>query len=101
FAQQVIATVPAGMRPLSTAVNPVTNKTYVVNNNCTNYPNCASNGTVTVIDGATLATITLSVGSHPYGVAVNTVTNKIYVANICGNDLSCSTYSGTTTVIDG
>ena len=29
FAQQVIATVPAGMQPLSTAVNPVTNKTYV------------------------------------------------------------------------
>jgi DNA-binding beta-propeller fold protein YncE len=83
-------------------VNPVTNKIYVVNNNCIDYPNpCAGNGTVTVIDGATLATNTVSVGSNPYGVAVNPITNKIYVANICGNDVTCSSYSGTVTVIDG
>src|ERR1035437_8639221 len=102
FAQQVIATVPVGPYPQSSAVNPVTNKIYVVNNNCMDYPNpCAGNGTVTVIDGATLATNTVSVGSNPYGVAVNPITNKIYVANICGNDVTCSSYSGKVTVIDG
>jgi DNA-binding beta-propeller fold protein YncE len=100
-AQQVIATVPVGSSPQSSAVNPVTNKIYVVNNNCPNYPNCAGNGTVTVIDGASLATNTVTVGSNPYGVAVNPITNKIYVANICGNDVTCSSYSGTVTVIDG
>jgi DNA-binding beta-propeller fold protein YncE len=102
FAQQVIATVPVGPYPQSSAVNPVTNKIYVVNNNCIDYPNpCAGNGTVTVIDGATLATNTVTVGSNPYGVAVNPITNQIYVANICGNDVTCSSYSGTVTVIDG
>src|SRR5664280_2619268 len=100
FAQQVIATVPAGMQPLSTAVNPVTNKTYVVNNNCTNYPNCASNGTVTVIDGPTNDTLSVSVGYFPNTVAVNSVTNKIYVVNECGNDPNCAS-NGTVTVIDG
>jgi DNA-binding beta-propeller fold protein YncE len=102
FAQQVIATVPVGPYPQSSAVNPVTNKIYVVNNNCIDYPNpCAGNGTVTVIDGTTLATNTVTVGSNPYGVAVNPITNKIYVANICGNDVTCSSSSGTVTVIDG
>jgi DNA-binding beta-propeller fold protein YncE len=102
FAQQVMATVPVGSYPQSSAVNPVTNKIYVVNNNCIDYPNpCAGNGTVTVIDGASLATNTVTVGSNPYGVAVNPITNKIYVANICGNDVTCSSYSGTVTVIDG
>ncbi len=102
FAQQVIATVPVGSYPQSSAVNSGTNKIYVVNNNCIDYPSpCAGNGTVTVIDGATLATDTVTVGSNPYGVAVNPITNKIYVANICGNDLTCSSHSGTVTVIDG
>jgi DNA-binding beta-propeller fold protein YncE len=151
FAQQVIATVPVGLYPQSSAVNPVTNKIYVangcgtdptcashgtvtvidgatdntqsvnvgfypvvlavdsvtntiyvVNNNCIDYPNpCAGNGTVTVIDGVTLGTHTVTVGSYPHGIAVNPMTNKIYVANVCGNDLTCSTYSGTVTVIDG
>jgi YVTN family beta-propeller protein len=100
FAQQVIATVPTGFSPETSAVNPVTNKTYVANA-CGSDPLCAGYGTVTVIDGATLATTTVTVGSYPYGVAVNSVTNKIYVANQCGNDVSCSSWSGTITVIDG
>ncbi len=54
------------------AVNPVTNKIYVVNN---------YSDSVTVIDGATNSTATVSAGRGPYAVAVNPVTNKVYVAN--------------------
>ena len=69
-------------------MNPVTNKIYVANE---------SDSTVTVIDGATNGTSTVSVGSSPQAVAVNPVTNKIYVANT-----GTFTISGTTvTVIDG
>jgi YVTN family beta-propeller protein len=50
------------------------------------------NGTVTVINGATNATTTVSVGSGPEAMAVNPVTNMIYVLN---QD------SGTVTVING
>jgi YVTN family beta-propeller protein len=90
-----------GVSPNAVAVNSLTNKIYVVNN-CGNDLTCASNGTVTVIDGSTNnVTATVTVGSNPYGVAVNSVTNKIYVANICGGDPSCQTYSGTVAVIDG
>jgi YVTN family beta-propeller protein len=98
-AQVAIATVPAGVLDFGLAVNPVTNKIYVANY-CGNDPTCASTGTVTVIDGGTLATQTVSVGVKPDYVAVNSVTNKIYVVNRCGNDLTCSS-TGTVTVIDG
>ena len=54
---------------------------------------------MTVIDGATLTTQTVTVGDCPFGVAVNTVTNKVYVAT-CGSDPSCAS-NGTVTVIDG
>ena len=36
---------------------------------------------MTVIDGATNATTTVSAGTGPNAIAVNPVTNKIYVAN--------------------
>jgi DNA-binding beta-propeller fold protein YncE len=98
-AQQVIATVPVGILPQGTAVNPVTNKIYVVNS-CGNDPNCASSGTVTVIDGPTNNTLSVNVGAFPDTAAVNAVTNKIYVVNNCGSDLTCSS-DGTVTVIDG
>ena len=55
FAQQVIATVPVGSYPQSSAVNSGTNKVYVANN-CGNDPNCALPGTVTVIDGVSIIT---------------------------------------------
>ena len=51
-----------------------------------------SSDTVTVIDGATNLTATVSVGKFPYAIAVNPVTNKIYVANESSNSV---------TVIDG
>src|ERR1700744_3317162 len=87
--QVVTATLPSEAFPASIAANAVTNKIYVANN-CGNDPNCQSMGTVTVIDGVTLATQSINVGGYyPYGVAVNSVTNKIYVAN-CGGDPSCA-----------
>ena len=85
-AQSVTATVPVGTLPVAVAVNPVTNKIYVANQNTAN---------VTVIDGATNATTTVPAGTTAapgvLAVAVNPVTNKIYVANKGSN----------VTVIDG
>ncbi len=99
FAQQVIATVPVGSGPLSAAVNSVTNKIYVANY-CGGDPNCASSGTVTVIDGGTNNTTPVNAGYSPSTLAVNQVTNRIYVANQCGSDPNCAS-DGTVTVIDG
>jgi YVTN family beta-propeller protein len=82
-AQKVTATVAVGAVPRMAAVNPVTNKTYVVNSN---------SNSVTVIDGATNATTTVNTGTSPFAAAVNPVTNKIYVPNFGSN---------TVTVIDG
>jgi YVTN family beta-propeller protein len=82
-AQKVTATVGVGAVPRFAAVNPVTNKTYVVNSN---------SNTVTVIDGATNATTTVNTGNSPFAAAVNPATNKIYVPNFGSN---------TVTVIDG
>jgi YVTN family beta-propeller protein len=72
-----------GSYPYAVAVNPVTNKVYVVN---------YVSGTVSVIAGASNSTTSVPVGTDPRAVAVNPVTNKAYVAN---------SGSGTVTVIDG
>ncbi len=64
-------------------MNPVTNKTYVVNFESNN---------VTVIDGSDHSTTTVAAGTRPFAVAVNPVTNKIYVSNVG---------SAAVTVIDG
>ncbi len=94
-------TVNVGYYPSTVAVNPVTNRIYVANQ-CGNDTNCASDGTVTVIDGVGNTVIaTITVESDFYGVAVNSVTNEIYVANYCGSDVSCNSYSGTVSVING
>ena len=65
---------------MAVAVNPVTNKIYVANSGseC-----CGSgNGNVTVIDGATNATTTITdPNASTQGRGRNPVTNKIYVAN--------------------
>ena len=97
-AQVVTSTVAVQVDPLTLAVNSTTNKIYVANE-CGNDPNCGGMGTVTVIDGATLATHNVTVGDYPYSVAVNATTNKIYVGT-CGTDPSCSS-NGSVTVIDG
>ena len=65
------------------AVNPITNKIYVANELSNN---------VTVIDGATNATIAVPTGTIPDAVVVNPMTNKIYVANYSSDNV---------TVIDG
>ncbi|MEO8071918.1 MAG: carboxypeptidase regulatory-like domain-containing protein [Acidobacteriota bacterium] len=85
----VAATVAVGSFPGSIAVNPVTNKIYVVNVN---------DETVSIIDGTnnTVAATIFDAGGpapndpDPETVAVNSVTNKIYVSN-----------DGSVTVIDG
>lgn len=98
-AQVVVATLPTGGYPSSVAANSVTNNTYVANF-CGDDPSCQSNGTVTLISGATGATQSIAVGDYPVFVAVNSVTNKIYVTNSCATDLSCSS-PGSVSVIDG
>jgi YVTN family beta-propeller protein len=82
-AQTLITTVTAGTYPVAIAVNPTTNKIYVVNQNSNN---------LTVIDGATYRTNTVLTGNVPNAVAVNAVTNKIYVVNWA---------SASVTVVDG
>ena len=62
--------VGTGSQPFAIAVDPATNKIYVANRQ----------GTVTVIDGATNGTQSVTVGSAPVAIAVNTVTKKAYVA---------------------
>ncbi len=91
------ATVTVGLNPTVLAVNPVTNKIYIVNTNPDlTQPYVNNNGgrtgSVTVIDGATNSTTTVSVGACPCAIAVNPATNKIYVANRDSN---------TVTVIEG
>jgi YVTN family beta-propeller protein len=86
-AQSLVGT---GSQPFAVAVNPATNKIYVVNNG----PN-----TVTVIDGATNATRTVQVGTAPVAIAVNTVTNEVYVANSGGSVTIINEATGSTKTI--
>jgi hypothetical protein len=60
-AQTVVATVATGNQPQAVAVNPVTDKIYIVNDGSAN---------VTVIDGASNTTSTVAVGSFPVAAAV-------------------------------
>ena len=83
IAQTLITTVTAGSYPVAIAINPASNKIYVVNQSSNN---------VTVIDGVTYKTNTVLTGGAPNAVVVNPATNKIYVAN--GN-------GGSVTVING
>ncbi len=93
-------TLTVGYVPGPIAINSITNKIYVVNE-CPHagIPSCNEDtpSTITVIDGATLATQNVSVGWAPAGVAVNSDTNTIYVAN----EVSSNSPSGTIAVING
>jgi hypothetical protein len=62
-------------------VNPVTDKIYVAN----------AITTITVIDGATNATVFVTVGTNPEGIAVNPVTNTIYTTNYGSNSVTVIT----------
>ena len=94
--------VNVGFYPLGVDINTATNKIYVVNQ-CGNDPNCASDSTMTVIDGGTLGTTNVAVGgSFAISLAVNAVTNKIYLAASCAGAPSCQGEpNGTVSVIDG
>lgn len=73
--QQLIATVPVGVDPFSIAVNSVTHKTYVANND---------DGTVTVIDPFSFAATTVPTEGGATYLAVNQVTNMVYVTGFWG-----------------
>ncbi len=83
------ATVAVGTSPSGIAVDEKTNFIYIANAGNTQNP-----GNVTVINGATNATTTLSdpKAVSPVAIAADSATNKIYVANSGSNNV---------TVIDG
>ena len=74
-------------------LNQVTDKIYV-GNSCGTDPSCITNGnantigTITVVDGATLATSTVSAGKGTTGMAVNPVSNEIYMTNSTDNTVT-------------
>lgn len=88
---KVTATIAVGNSPTSIAVNPETNFIYVANSG---FQHQNDRGSVTVIDGKTNATYTLTDSNalFPCGVAVNPATNRIYIANAGSNNV---------TIIDG
>ena len=70
----------AGKGPTALTVNVATNKIYVANQ---------TDGTVTVIDGATFTVVaTVTVGALPMQLGVDPVTDKVYVVNQNGNSVS-------------
>ncbi len=83
--------------PAGAVVNPNTNHIFVAND-CGNDPSCGGNGSVTVINGSTLASQTVTVDDYPYPIAVNTATDVAYAAT-CSNDPTCAT--GSVSVING
>ena len=86
-AQTVRTTLPTSDSARAVALNPVTNKAYVINE----FAN-----TVSVIDGATAAvtaTIALGDGTRPQYIAVNPQTNRIYVSR---GDASLTIIDGAT-----
>ncbi len=82
IAQTVIATIPIGGTITNGAVNPVSNKMYVI-----------SGTTLSVIDGASNTVIaTVQLGSSPASIFPDKVSNKIYISDRTDN---------TVTVVDG
>jgi len=102
------STVAVEPDPTGFAVNPATNKIYVANEN--DAPSLtpddgatsgnSTNGSVTVIDGATNTTSTIAVGDGAQLIALNPVTNKIYVAtNVDSHVTIIDGATGTTSTI--
>jgi DNA-binding beta-propeller fold protein YncE len=88
-----------GMESVAVAINPVSDKIYVVNNNKAGFSNTTA-GNVTIIDGATNSTTTVTDpnAKAPIAVAINPGTDKIYVAN---EGAYPTPNHGNVTVIDG
>ena len=78
-AQNVTATVAAGTTPNAIAINPTSNKIYVVN---------TGSGNVSVIDGNTNSVSTIGAGTNPTALAINSITNRIYVTNSSSNNVT-------------
>ena len=95
----VTNTVTVGYGPAIALVNPVTNKIWI-QNSCGNDSQCPLGngnnsqtiGTISQIDGGTLAVQTVSVGKGCGAMAVNNVANQAYASNNTDN---------TVTVING
>lgn len=75
----VITTQMVGESPYGVAVNPVTNKKYVVNSTA---------NSVSILDATNTVIKTVTVGTAPHGVAVNPVTGFTYVTNLVSNTVS-------------
>jgi DNA-binding beta-propeller fold protein YncE len=78
-AQVVKASIPTGPGASAIEVNPVTNTVYVAS---------SSSNIVTVINGSTYSTSTVSVGAGPVAIDIDTATNKIFVANREGSSVT-------------
>jgi len=89
----VTNTVALEQLPSAILLNTVTNKIYV-GNSCGTDPSCIANGnantigTITVVDGATLTTSTVTAGKGTTGMAVNPVANEIYMTNSTDNTVT-------------
>ncbi len=89
----VTNTVALEQLPSVILINSVTNKIYV-GNSCGTDPSCITNGntntigTITVVDGATLATSVVSAGHGTTGMAVNPVANEVYMTNNTDNTVT-------------
>jgi YVTN family beta-propeller protein len=99
----VIATISLGANEDATAfalaVNPTTNRTYVVPGLETF--DCESH-IVSVIDNSTNTLLPpITTGLNPFGVGANPRTNKIYVSNLGGCNAGKTSRSNTVSVIDG
>lgn len=94
----VSVTTTSELGPAAVAVNAVTNKIYVANNGLIR--GSTNPGNITLIDGATNSTTTVTDPNAitPFAVAVDSITNKIYVTN---NGDYPGTNHGNITVIDG
>jgi YVTN family beta-propeller protein len=69
-----------GVRIGVLAINPVTNRIYVTTNRTGSNQNGPTNGTVSVVDGATNSILAdVPIGPFPTALAVNPATNRIYV----------------------
>jgi YVTN family beta-propeller protein len=69
-----------GATPCAVAVNPATNRIYVVNHEV------AAVAVIDATEGKTLATV--KVGEKPQGIAIDAKANRIYVANVHGDSVS-------------
>ncbi len=98
-AQVVTATIGTQVNPASAAVDSTRNLIYVANNCGSDHTCSQGGGSVTIINGATLATQNVAVGAYPYPIKVDTGLNQIYTGT-CGTDPNCAS-AGTVTVING